>query len=102
MRAGSGRNPEWRDNASGIDVLARLDLNGPAHHNPPESPYQPGQRIAGAHMHMYREDFEDRIAYELADVPGLLIRDLGSGVSCLEDFFRFVGLREWPAKQLSI
>jgi hypothetical protein len=76
-------------------VLARLDLDGPAHHNPPESSYRPGQRIAGAHMHLYREDFEDRIAYELADVPGLLIRDLGSGVSCLEDFLRFVGLREW-------
>ena len=83
-------------------MLARLDLNGPAHHNPPESPYHPDQRIAGPHMHLYREEFEDRIAYELADVPGLLIRDLGSGVSCLEDFLRFVGLREWPAIQLSI
>lgn len=93
---------KYQTRARKIIVLARLDLNGPAHHNPPESPYHPSQRIAGAHMHLYREDFEDRIAYELADVPGLLIRDLGSGVSCLEDFLRFIGLREWPAIQLSI
>jgi hypothetical protein len=43
-----------------------------------------------------------RIAYNLADVPGLSIRDLGSGVSCLEDFLAISGLSEWPAIQLSI
>jgi hypothetical protein len=93
---------KYQTRARKIIVLARLDLNGPAHQNPPESPYQPDRRIAGPHMHLYRENFEDRIAYELADVPGLTIRNLGSGVSCLEDLLRFVGLRKWPAIQLSI
>jgi hypothetical protein len=93
---------KYQTRARKIVVLARLDLNGPAHHNPPESPYQPDRRIAGPHMHLYRENFEDRIAYELADVPGLIVRDIRSGLSCLEDFLRFIGLREWPAIQLSI
>src|SRR2546423_4388585 len=30
-----------------VVVLARLDLNGPAHKNPPGSPYRPGQRLEG-------------------------------------------------------
>ena len=53
-------------------------------------------------MHLYRENFEDRIAYDLADVPGLGVRDLGSGVSCLEDFLSFSGVNKWPAIQLTI
>lgn len=73
-----------------------------AHHNPPDSPYRPNQRIPGPHMHLYREGFEDRIAYELADVAKLVVRDLGSGVSCLEDILRFVGVTKWPAIQLII
>ncbi len=93
---------KYQTRARKIIVLARLGLNGPAHHNPPESPYLPDQRIAGPHMHLYREGFEDRIAYELADVPGLIVRDIRSGLICLEDFLRFVGLREWPAIQLAI
>ena len=93
---------KYQTRARQVIVLARLELNGPAHHNPPESPHRPGQRIAGPHMHLYRENFGDRIAYELADVPDLIVRDLGSGVSCLEDFLRFIGVREWPAIQLSL
>jgi hypothetical protein len=93
---------KYQTRARKIIVLARLDLNGSAHHNPPESPYRPGERLVGPHMHLYRENFDDRIAYELPDVPGLVIRDRESGVSCLEDFLRFVGLKTWPAIQLSI
>ena len=94
---------KYQTRARQVIVLARLDLNGPAHHNPPEEAiYRPNERIAGPHMHLYRENFEDRIAFELADVPGLIVRDLGSGVSCLEDFLLFVGVSEWPAIQLSI
>lgn len=59
-------------------------------------------RMGARRMHLCRENFEHRIACEVADVPSLIIRDLGSGVSCLEDFLEFIGLREWPAIQLSI
>ena len=93
---------KYQTRARKIIVLARLDLNGSAHQNPPESPYRPGERLVGPHMHLYRENFDDRIAYEPQDVPGLVVRDLESGVSCLEDFLRFVGLQTWPAIQLSI
>lgn len=93
---------KYQTRARAVIVLARLDLNEPAHHNPPDSPYRPGIRIDGPHMHLYRENFDDRIAFELSEVPDLLVRDLASGASCLEDFLRFVGVSKWPAIQLSI
>src|ERR1043165_7976227 len=60
-------------------TLARLDLNGPAHRNPPNAPYRPGARLACPHFHRYIEGFEDKVAYEQADVPGLVMRDLTNG-----------------------
>lgn len=93
---------KYQTRARKVIILARLDLNGPAHKNPPESPYRPNERLDGPHMHLYREDFEDRIAYDLADIHGLVIRDLRSGVSCLEDFLLFSGVAQWPAIQLAI
>jgi hypothetical protein len=93
---------KYQTRARKVIVLARLDLDGPAHKNPPESPYRPNERLAGPHMHLYRESFEDRIAYDLADVHGLVIRDIGSGVTCLEDFLLFSGVAQWPAIQLAI
>jgi hypothetical protein len=93
---------KYQTRARKVIILARLDLNGPAHKNPPESPYRPNERLAGPHMHLYRENYDDRIAYDLADVPGLNINDLGSGVKCLEDFLVFSGVSEWPAIQLAL
>lgn len=94
---------KYQTRARKVIVLARLDLNGPAHQNPPDdSTYRPNERLSGPHMHLYRENFEDRIAYELSDVPRLIIRDLGSSVSCLEDFLRFSGMSRWPAIQMTI
>src|SRR2546426_9137811 len=48
-------------------VLARLELNASRHRNPPGSPYKPNQWIGRTHLHVYREGFEARVAYELAD-----------------------------------
>jgi len=93
---------KYQTRARKVIVLARLELNGPAHHNPPESPYRPNQRIDGPHMHLYRESFEDRIAYELEDIPEFVVHDLRSGVKCLEDFLRFVGVSKWPVIQLAL
>jgi len=53
-------------------------------------------------MHLYRESFEDRIAYELEDIPEFVVHDLRSGVKCLEDFLRFVGVSKWPVIQLAL
>jgi hypothetical protein len=93
---------KYQTRARKVIVLARLDLNGPAHRNPPDSTYRPNETLTGPHMHLYRENFEDRIAYELSDVPGLIVRDLGSSVSCLEDFLQFSGVGKWPAIQMAI
>ena len=93
---------KYQTRARKVVVLARLDLNGPAHKNPPESPYRPDARLDGSHVHLYRENFEDRIAYLIPDVSGLTIRDIGNGVMCLEDFMRFCGLKKWPNIQMAI
>ena len=72
-----------------VIVLARVEFNGRTHRNPPDSPYRPGERMECPHIHIYREGFDDRIAYDVADVPALALRDLGNGPYCLEDFLRF-------------
>lgn len=41
------------------DILLRLDVNGPPHTNPD------GAVISGCHLHIYREDYGDKWAYEL-------------------------------------
>ena len=83
-------------------VLARLDLNGPAHRNPPNSPYRPHARLACPHFHRYIDGFEDKVAYEPADVPGLVMRDLTNGVFCLEDFLRYCAVQVLPNIQLTV
>jgi hypothetical protein len=93
---------KYQTRARVIVILARLEVNGPAHRNPPESPYRPGERMAGPHMHLYKEAFEARIAFDLADVPGLVIRDINDGILCLEDFLRFCGVQKWPNIQVAI
>ena len=93
---------KYQTRARKVITLARLELNGPAHRNPPESPYRPSERLTGPHIHLYRESFDDRIAYDLVDVPGLNIRNLESGLSCLEDFLLFSGVSKWPAIQMAI
>ncbi len=85
-----------------IIVLARLDLNGPAHRNPPDAPYKPGVRLLCPHFHKYLEDFEDRVAYEIADVPGLSLRDTSNAVFCLEDFLNYCAVEAVPNIQLTV
>lgn len=83
-------------------ILARLDLGGPAHRNPPNSPYRPGVRLACPHFHRYIEGFEDKVAYDPADVPRLAVRDLTNGVFCLEDFLRYCAVQTMPNIQLTV
>lgn len=85
-----------------VIVLARLDINGPAHRNPPDSPYKPGKRFNGPHFHRYTEGFETRIAYELSDVSGLTIRDPAQAVFCLEDFLKYCAVQSMPNIQLTV
>jgi hypothetical protein len=93
---------KYQTRARKVLILARLDIGGPAHRNPPNAPYQPGARLACPHFHRYLEGFDDKVAYAPADVPGLMVRDLNNGVFCLEDFLRYCAVQAIPSIQLTV
>ena len=43
-------------------ILVRIDINGPPHDNPD------GSSVSGNHIHIYREGFGHKFAYELSSV----------------------------------
>lgn len=93
---------KFQTRARKVIVLARLELHGAPHTNPPDSPYKPGEKLGGCHLHLYREGFEDRIAYELNDVPGLGISKVNPnnpGIEYLEHFMKFCKIKSWPPIQ---
>ena len=85
-----------------VVVLARLDLNGPHHRNPPSSPYRPNERLPCPHLHLYQDGFDDRIAYLIHEVPGFHLNDPSKGLSCLEDFFAFCKIINRPPIQTEL
>ena len=93
---------KYQTRARRVVILARLDLDGPAHRNPPNSPYRPGQRLLCPHFHRYTQDFEDRIAFVLADATGLTLRDPSNGLFCLEDFLGYCSVQNIPSIQLTL
>jgi hypothetical protein len=93
---------KYQNRARKVIVLARFDINGPAHRNPPDAPYRPGERFDCPHFHRYTEGYETRIAYYVADVPGLTVRDLNNGVFCLEDFLRYCRVQNAPNIQMMV
>jgi len=54
-------------------VLARIDINGKAHRNLDHYPHRPGERFTGVHIHLYREGFDDRVAYLPEDLPAFRV-----------------------------
>ena len=93
---------KYQTRARRVIALARLELNGPRHKNPPESPYRPGEWIGETHLHLFREGFEDRIAYELEDAPGWPDPELPEGILALEHFMRYCGIAQWPPIQTAL
>ena len=93
---------KYQTRARKVIILTRFEMNGPAHRNPPDSPYRPGERLDCPHFHRYIEGYEDRIAYHIADVPNLAVRDINNGVFCLEDFLRYCHVENWPNIQLMV
>jgi hypothetical protein len=93
---------KYQTRARKIIILARFDINGPAHRNPPNSPHRPGERLDCPHFHRYLEGFDDRVAYHPVDVPGLVIHDQANGLLCLEDFLRYCQVQNWPNIQLMV
>ena len=93
---------KYQTRARRVIILARLDLNGAPHRNPPEAPYRPGEWLGETHLHLYREGFDDRIAYTLADVPGWPDRNVVEGIPALEHFMRYCRIMQWPPIQTSL
>lgn len=93
---------KYQTRARKIVILARLDLDGPAHKNPPESPYRPNERLPCPHLHLYREGFESRIAYLLDEVPEFSISNPNSGLVWLEDFMKFCNIENVPDIQTTV
>lgn len=95
---------KFQTRARKIVILARLDIDGPAHRNPWNSPHRPGERIPCPHLHLYHEAFGTGIAYKLEDVPGYVASEWDNGTSWLMDFLHFcrVNPASIPAIQVEI
>ena len=70
-----------------VVVLARLDVDGPPHENPD------GEEIPCPHLHLYREGYGDRWAFE---VPAERFSDVGNFHVLLSDFMRFCNVPHLP------
>jgi hypothetical protein len=73
-----------------VIVLVRLDIAGSPHTNPD------GAWIAGTHIHLYRQGFEDRWAYPVDPVA---FRNTGDPPTAFEDFCHFCNIVDPPALQ---
>jgi len=93
---------KYQTRARRVIILARLELNGPRHRNPPGSSYKPGIWISGTHLHLYREGFDDKIAYELHEAPGWDGGVLTDDIAALERFMLFCSVEQWPPIQTCV
>jgi hypothetical protein len=93
---------KYQTRGRGSVILARLDLNGARHKNPPNSSYKSGEWISGTHLHLYREGFDDRIAYELEDAPHWTVMNTHDGIIALEGFLEFCTVTSWPSIQTAL
>ena len=93
---------KFQTRAHKIVVLARLDIDGRPHRNPPNAPHRANERFTGTHLHLYREAFGDRVAYLPEDLPGFAIPTDGNDVSWLVAFLGFCNVVKKPAIQEGI
>ncbi len=93
---------KYQTRARKIVILARLDLDGPAHRNPPDSPHRPNERLPCPHLHLYREGFEDRIAYLVPDVSEFIVSNHTNGLAWLVDFLNFCHVQNVPPIQTTL
>lgn len=93
---------KYQTRARKVVILARLDLDGPAHRNPPDSPYRANERLPCPHLHLYRKGFENRIAYTLPDVPQFIVTNPAHGLVWLENFLNFCHIDSVPPIQTTV
>jgi hypothetical protein len=93
---------KYQTRARKIYVLARLDLDGRPHRNPPDSPHRPSHRFNSHHLHLYRENFNDRIAFLPQEVTGFQVPTNPDAVRWLIAFLRFCNVQTIPQIQENI
>ena len=87
----SKRNHHLR--ARSIIGLVRLDLDGPPHKNPD------GQEIGPRHVHLYRENFGLKWAY---DIPNDKFSNLENDIQTLKDFMAYCNVISMPELQKTL
>lgn len=92
----------YQTRAQKVYVLARLDLNGRPHRNPPDAPHRPGHRFTGTHLHLYLEGFGDKVAFLPDEVLEFQKPPSGDGVSWLLAFLSYCHVESVPPIQVSL
>lgn len=92
----------YQTRAQRVYVLARLDLNGRPHRNPPEAPHRPGHRFIGTHLHVYVEGFGDKVAFLPEEVLDFPQPAAGDGISWLQAFLAYCHVEPVPPIQVSL
>jgi uncharacterized protein DUF6978 len=93
---------KFQTRAKTVIVLARLDIDGGPHRNPPGQPYRPGELLASPHLHLYREGYDDRVAYLLNELPGGFAFSLTDDLIALTEFLEFSAVDPIPPIQRRI
>ena len=70
-----------------VVILARLDFGGPPHRNPDD------EEIGSPHLHLYREGFGDKWAFQ---IPPEQFPNLHDPWLTLEDFMQYCNVVEKP------
>lgn len=93
---------KFQTRARKIYVLARIDIDGRPHRNPVDTPHRPNERLTGTHIHLFREDFGDRVAFLPEDLPLFSAPSDTNDVSWLVAFLKFCNVQETPPIQEEI
>lgn len=92
---------KYQTRARKVIVLARLDINGRPHRNPEGQSYRPGEWLRENHLHLYREGFEDRVAFRLGEVPGFPF-SFATDLDGLVRFLTFCHVQPVPTIQATL
>lgn len=93
---------KFQTRARKVFVLARIDIDGRPHTNPPGSPHRPGERFVGPHIHLYRAGFDDRVAFHPHEVPGFTQPANSDPISWLVAFLGLCSVRDIPQIQVTL
>jgi hypothetical protein len=81
------RKATYQNRARQIVVLVRLDFGGPPHRNPD------GEEISCPHLHIYKEGYGDKWAFE---VPSDVFPQLQDLWQTLQDFMHYCNIIDPP------